>query len=783
MADPAFTADLGLRLPSAPLLTSPLVALAAIALAVGAALWLYFTYRRRHLDELSLLAEVAAAIAGATSDTDELAEATYVQSARLMDTDFFQFGLFLRDRYRTAIWIRDGNRQPNEDFHLDRDSEGLVGWVRRTGTTLVVRDFAAERDRLPAQPSYVSADPPVSGLFAPVYVGGEVLGLLAVQSRRRGAFGAQAEARIRFLAGCVAAGLESVTLRAKSENRERQMALLQEVSELLVPLRPLAEVLPDVADLIARHLGGDMVSLCETTPTGLHLLASSRPEEAERAFAQSQTRDLLNLVVAERRTVFRSGSAESDPPPPGPGRSALAVPLRVQDRVLGVLWIQREVGGFAPAQINLAEMLAGQLAIATLEAANYAQQQEEAWFTTVLLEVARHAAQPGDWTSALQAVLQLSTLLTGTAWTILLLPGDRDQLVIGPVAGLRRQARDQLADLRIPASALGLAPPYPAETPVPIPLPEPIAHVIQDTRGTMTVLSDGPDLLGVWLLAGEEIHGRRLSLMLGIAHQLSLRLENTRLIEEAAIRRALERELATARAIQKSFLPQQLPEPPSWTVSAAWTAARQVGGDFYDFIPLPDGRNGPRWGVAIADVADKGVPAALFMALARTLLRSVAIGRIDPGPTLSRLNDLIFHDTQADLFVSVFYAVWEPDVGLLTYANAGHCPPLFFAQDRRGRLLTEHGMLVGVSEDITYRSHTLEIPPGSLLLLYTDGVTESEDSHGDFFGVPRLESLVLAEEDWTASRITQLITERLTEFTADPEPADDVTIVALHRTA
>jgi sigma-B regulation protein RsbU (phosphoserine phosphatase) len=218
-------------------------------------------------------------------------------------------------------------------------------------------------------------------------------------------------------------------------------------------------------------------------------------------------------------------------------------------------------------------------------------------------------------------------------------------------------------------------------------------------------------------------------------------------------------------------------------VSAAWTAARQVGGDFYDFIPLPDGRNGPRWGVAIADVADKGVPAALFMALARTLLRSVAIGRIDPGPTLSRLNDLIFHDTQADLFVSVFYAVWEPSVGRLTYANAGHCPPLFFAQDRRGRLLTEHGMLVGVSEDITYRSHTLEIPPGSLVLLYTDGVTESEDSHGDFFGVPRLESLILAEEDWTASRITQLITERLTEFTADPEPADDVTIVALHRTA
>jgi serine phosphatase RsbU (regulator of sigma subunit)/transcriptional regulator with GAF, ATPase, and Fis domain len=757
-------------------LPTALLALAAVLLLAAAAALPIFL-RRRRLAETALMADVAAAVASSASDTAELAETAYLQAARLLDTDFFQLGLFQGQRYRTLIWIRNGDRQPNEDFLLDGSGGGLIGWVRQTGRLLTVRDFADET-RLPARPSYESPDPPASGLFAPIVVGAETLGVIAVQSHKRGAFGRLAEERLRFLSACVAAGLESVTLRARSENRERHFALLQEISELLVPLRPLAEVLPEVALRLSRYFGGDLVAFFEASGTTLNLMTSSRPDDAS-PLASTTVRELFMRVVQERRAILETPST-SELKPAGP--ADLAVPLRVQDRVLGVLWIRRTEGSFPRLQVRLAEMLAGQLAIAMLEAANYAQQQEEAWFTTVLLEVARHAAQPGDWSSALQAVLQLSTLLTGTSWTILLLPEEKTgDLVVGPLAGLRRQARDQIADLRISPSDLSLTPPYPAETPIPIPLPAAIAAAVQQERGTMTILGDGETLLGVWLLAGEDMQGRRLSLMAGIAHQMSLRLENTRLVEEAAVRRSLERELATARAIQESFLPRELPAPPSWSVSSLWRAARMVGGDFYDFIPLAQGPNGPRWGIAIADVADKGVPAALFMALARTLLRSVAIGRIDPGPTLSRLNDLVFHDTQTDLFVSVFYAVWEPETGRLTYANAGHCPPLFIAPDRRGVLLTEHGILIGVLEGVTYRTHTLTMPPGSLLMLYTDGVTEGESPEGDAFGVARLESFALSQDDWNAPHLTQALADRLVDFTHDPEPADDITLVALYR--
>jgi sigma-B regulation protein RsbU (phosphoserine phosphatase) len=267
----------------------------------------------------------------------------------------------------------------------------------------------------------------------------------------------------------------------------------------------------------------------------------------------------------------------------------------------------------------------------------------------------------------------------------------------------------------------------------------------------------------------------------GIAHQISLRLENTRLIDEVATRRSLERELATARQIQVSFLPNVLPTHPGWELGTTWRVARDVGGDFYDFIPLSQGPDGPRWGIVIADVADKGVPAALFMALCRTLLRSVAISRTDPGLTLARVNELIFADSKADIFVSVFYAVWEPATGKIAYANGGHNPPLLLERERPARRLTEHGMVLGVSQDISYQTHSLTIPPGAVLVLYTDGVTEAMDFSGQFFGLHRLENLVLGAADWSAQAVADSIAERVSEFGADPDLSDDLTAVVLRR--
>ncbi len=766
-------------LPPADLASRPPVLEAVIlglALLVSVVI-LWRRYRSRQeltqrVEELTALAEIGRYVATAPLDQDELAETAYEEAARVLRTDFFQLGVFEGKVYRTVIWVRDGERVENQEFELDPEHDGLVGWIRQNGSPLLINDFAAERDRLPARPSYDSEDPPASGIFAPLLAGEEVLGLIGLQSRRKRAFRDHDLRLLTILANAVASSLAMARLQARTEFRTLQLALIKEISEHLTSLQPLPELFSKVSRLIADTLAYPAVRLFEISAGNLLLRASSVEGTASGASGVSPT---TSEALDQGHTVLHSadGTAESV--------HFLSAPLKVEDRVLGVLEIESDEP-FLDEHVALAETLAAHLAIAVLEAHNFSQQQEEAWITTVLVEVARHAARPGDAMEALQAVLQLTTLLAGTTWALLLLPEPGSgRLALGATSGLRRQVLDQLSELRLDPAALGVHGPFESETPLHVTLPEALAGPLDNEHATGLTLTDGESLLAVLLLEGQELIGRRLSLLVGIGHQISLRLENTRLVEEAATRRSLEREIAMARGIQESFLPKQLPDHPGWQVGATWRVAREVGGDFYDFIPLPPGPNGPRWGIAIADVADKGVPAALFMALCRTLLRSVAISRIDPGKTLSRLNDLIIADTKTDMFVSVFYAVWEPESGRLSYANAGHNPPLLFEPEMPAVCLREHGMVLGVELGRAVATKQLGIPPHGLLLLYTDGVTEATDSDGQFFGMQRLENLVLGLSDWQAQSVADSIAGRVSDFIAEPDLPDDLTIVVLRR--
>jgi sigma-B regulation protein RsbU (phosphoserine phosphatase) len=383
--------------------------------------------------------------------------------------------------------------------------------------------------------------------------------------------------------------------------------------------------------------------------------------------------------------------------------------------------------------------------------------------------------------SALQAVLQLSTLLTGTDWTILLLPYDtHGDMYIGPIAGLRRSDVYKLHDLHVQASDLGISPPYRESLePFQITLPPVLAEPLATDEVSCLVLSAERELLGLLLLKGQEFSGKLPALLAGIGHQLSLRLENTRLIEESARQQSLERELALAKSIQISFMPRELPNVDGWEIGANWQSAREVGGDFFDIIPLPDGAHGPRWGIVIADVADKGIPAALYMALSKTLIHTIATEQIDPARTLEKVNNLLISETNADLFVSAFYSIWEPELGRLIYANAGHNPPLLFTPESAGRLIRDHGIVLGVEADAEYSSSVIEIKPGQLLVLYTDGVTEAYGGERGFFGLSRLRNLVLGLDDWEANNVVDAIFERVLQFRGQPDLSDDLTVLAL----
>jgi sigma-B regulation protein RsbU (phosphoserine phosphatase) len=266
-------------------------------------------------------------------------------------------------------------------------------------------------------------------------------------------------------------------------------------------------------------------------------------------------------------------------------------------------------------------------------------------------------------------------------------------------------------------------------------------------------------------------------------------VENDRLLKESAERERMEQELDVARRIQTSFLPERCPNIPGWDLAAVWRSARQVGGDFYDFFPLApragDAKSqATRSGVVIADVAGKGVPAALFMALSRTLVRTGAIPGRAPRLAISRTNDLILADARSDLFVTLFYGILQPDSSRFEYVNAGHMPPLLVqGADGTVEELRTGGMALGVLPNLEFEQRTVRLLPEDVLVLYTDGVTDAQDVSQNMFGKERLIELVQQHRHLPAKELAQKIDEAVASFVGDALQFDDFTLVVARRIA
>jgi len=243
------------------------------------------------------------------------------------------------------------------------------------------------------------------------------------------------------------------------------------------------------------------------------------------------------------------------------------------------------------------------------------------------------------------------------------------------------------------------------------------------------------------------------------------------------VRERLETEVQLARQIQQTFLPDSLPQVEGWEFAARWKTARQVGGDFYDVFDLPN----RRIGFFIADVADKGVPAALFMALTRTLVRAAVLEIESPAEALRRVNDLLIPDTKQGMFITAVYAVLDLDKGELTYVNAGHNPPIWVRHDGAVEKLTRTGIALGASEEARYEQRAIQLTDGDNLLFYTDGLTESFNNEGEFYGELRLTESIVINQCSSASQLMDVVEKSLLDFVQDMPPADDLTMLAVRK--
>jgi sigma-B regulation protein RsbU (phosphoserine phosphatase) len=291
------------------------------------------------------------------------------------------------------------------------------------------------------------------------------------------------------------------------------------------------------------------------------------------------------------------------------------------------------------------------------------------------------------------------------------------------------------------------------------------------------------DSLGVLVLNQRESRSpkdgevRFLQLM---ANQAAMAIDKARLHEEEVKAQAMEKDLALGQQIQLGLLPESPPSVPGWEFAAFYQAAREVGGDFYDFIELPGGS--PELGMVIADVAGKGVPAALFMARGSTIIRTTALSRPSPSAALQLANRLMLQGRKADLFLTAFYAVLNTESGRMAYTSAGHNPPLWVRQGG-GRVeeLKASGIVLGIFEDVELEEREIEVAPGDYLIFYTDGVTEAMNPSFVPFDQERLEAASTTSAGRSAQGVLNAIVSAVRSFTGDIPQSDDLTIFVVRR--
>jgi sigma-B regulation protein RsbU (phosphoserine phosphatase) len=278
-----------------------------------------------------------------------------------------------------------------------------------------------------------------------------------------------------------------------------------------------------------------------------------------------------------------------------------------------------------------------------------------------------------------------------------------------------------------------------------------------------------------------------LELLSAIASSAAVAIENARLYQVAVEKGRLQRELQMAYEIQTDLLPHQTPQIPGWEFAARWQPAREVAGDYYDFIWLdPDPGKGdrsvPGLGIVVADVSDKGMPAALFMALTRSTIRASVAHSLLPADGIAHANRLVCADSTSGMFVTLFYGLLDPAAGQFTYVNAGHNPPLLYraAQDRLLEL-SRTGMALGVVADSSFKQSRVELHSGDFVLLYTDGVTDATDTQQREFGEERLRRVVFEQRHASVEEMVAALERAVKEFVGVSAPFDDMTIVGLKR--
>ena len=776
-----------------------------IAIAING-VQLYGELQKR-ADHLEMVAQVSKEIAS-TLELDELL--TKVASLIQKHLHFPYVHLYTVHPIRRQIIYEAGMGERSKalkGFMLDLDNdEGIISWVARNGKSLLVNDVTREpRYRVsPLPPDDTAAE-----MTIPLVFDMRVTGVLDLQSNHLNAFSEDDRFLCEALADNVAVAIHNADLY-RTEQWQRQVADgLRDVAGLISADVGLEDVLDRILRELERNLPCDVAAIWLLEENNLYLAQAHGADVMEvdsAAHRWPESYGFLSSALSSEQPIIRKPDDPIGPTGTALGYAAdyssIAAGLRAGDRPLGVITLSHHTAGrYGHEAQAMTATFANHAAVAIENARLYDSAQEQAYASAALLQVAQAVTNSNNLDETLANIVRITPILVGVkACAVYILEAGRFHPTHSYGFSEETQAVFWKKDFNAgdfplldsvqesTKMVVGVLPSAISEDWLD---PE-LAHTDPETFYALQTgdhlligfpLMIKNDLFGVMLVEEDSdarrFRQKRVDIVSSIAQQVAFSIQNEHLQREMVNRERLEHEVQLARQIQKTFLPEHLPEISGWNLAATWITARQVGGDFYDVFELPGGR----LGLFIADVSDKGIPAALFMALTRTLVRAVVFDTLSPADALRRVNALIIPDNQQDMFVSAVYGVLTLGSGEFTYANAGHNPPIWLCGEKRTmELLRRTGPALGIIEDLTMDERTITLAPNDFLLMYTDGITEAFSPGEEAYGEDRLQQALKSAKLTTAREVLDALEASVWEFMGSNPPADDLTMLGVIRT-
>ena len=568
--------------------------------------------------------------------------------------------------------------------------------------------------------------------------------------------------------------------------------LFVETSKLLNSTLNLDELLDLVLDLSARIMEAQASSLLLIDEKSGSLKLHVSPEERAEGKRELEIKMGEGIAgwVAEHIQPVVSNRVKGDPRYCAELEerigfsidSLICIPLLRRGRLIGVVTALNKIKGkeFSQEDLETFSSLADQIAIALDNSYLFGRLKKKTLETQTLLEVEKSLSSTLNLNELLELILDsLLKVVKYDAAAIFLVDKEKQEIDHIKARGFDPLIEPDL-QLKMGEGMAGWAAKNKESLIVPNTKDDPryIEARVETKSGMAVPIVSQNRTIGAFSLESDQPDAYDhddLELLEAFASLAAISLERARQHEEILEKRRLEEELSIAKRIQKTFLPQKKPQVPGFDISGINIPSEEVGGDYYDFIPI----NQSQMGIVIADVSGKGIPAALIMASVRAGLIAEIRNNYAIRSIMAKVNNLLFESTASDIYVTAVYGVLDPKNRIFTFSNAGHNAPILRRADGEMKYLIEGGMALGMFENSRYEERPLGLDPGEIMVFYTDGVTEAKNQGQEEFGTRRLKQVIEDSRQLGARQIREKIYEAVKKFTGLSHQEDDLTMIVV----